>query len=92
MTIFNFIESKVLRWWCDNFYLYVLLFFQEIPVKQMKSHIVEAHKMQDYKFRCNLCPKRFDKKSAIKKHYRHVYKDSMYLGVTVTFLLYLRRF
>jgi uncharacterized Zn-finger protein len=36
----------------------------------MKTHIVEAHKMQDYKYQCNICPKRFDVKSAIRKHYR----------------------
>jgi hypothetical protein len=37
----------------------------------MKSHVVEAHKMQGYKYQCDVCTKRFEVKSAIRKHYRH---------------------
>jgi hypothetical protein len=48
-------------------------------VKQMKSHVVEAHKMQGYKYQCDVCTKRFEVKSAIRKHYRHDDTENMRL-------------
>jgi len=56
---------------CNTHHLIILpQFCQEVPVKQMKSHVVEAHKMQGYKYQCDVCTKRFEVKSAIRKHYR----------------------
>jgi predicted nucleic acid-binding Zn ribbon protein len=45
----------------------------------MKSHVVEAHKMQGYKYQCDVCTKRFEVKSAIRKHYRHEDTEHMRL-------------
>ena len=46
--------------------------FQEVPVTQLRSHVVEAHKMQGYKFQCTFCPKRFDTKAHIREHIRYI--------------------
>jgi len=65
---------------CTGIILF-LKFSQEIPVKQMKSHVVEAHKMQGYKYQCDVCTKRFEVKSAIRKHYRHDDTENMTLDI-----------
>jgi hypothetical protein len=36
----------------------------------MKTHVVEAHKMHEYRFQCEQCPKRFNKRADIRNHFR----------------------
>jgi hypothetical protein len=48
---------------------------QEIPTTQLRSHVVEAHKMAAYKYQCDYCPKRFDTKAHIREHVRHGKRD-----------------
>jgi hypothetical protein len=51
------------------------IFWQEIPTTQLRSHVVEAHKMAAYKYQCDYCPKRFDTKAHIREHVRHGKRD-----------------
>lgn len=43
---------------------------QEMPAAQLRSHMVEAHKVANYRFQCDRCSKRFDKRALIRNHYR----------------------
>jgi hypothetical protein len=58
----------------QNWYMYCVILFvnwQEVPTQQMKTHVVEAHKMHEYRFQCDQCPKRFNKRADIRNHYRY---------------------
>jgi len=41
-----------------------------VPETQLRTHIVQAHKMHSYKYPCDFCPKRLDTKAHIRAHIR----------------------
>jgi hypothetical protein len=45
---------------------------QDVLETQLRSHVVQAHKMADYRFQCEYCPKRLDTKQHMRNHVRFV--------------------
>ena len=41
-----------------------------MAASQLRSHVLEVHKMADYRYQCDRCHKRFDKRAVIRNHYR----------------------
>lgn len=42
-----------------------------VPETQLRTHIVQAHKMHSYKYPCDFCPKRLDTKAHIRAQETH---------------------
>jgi hypothetical protein len=45
---------------------------QDVLETQLRSHVVQTHKMADYRFQCEYCPKRLDTKQHMRNHVRFV--------------------
>jgi hypothetical protein len=41
-----------------------------MPAGELRAHVIESHKMAEYRYQCDRCNKRFDKRTVIRNHYR----------------------
>jgi hypothetical protein len=53
---------------------------QDVLETQLRSHVVQAHKMADYRFQCEYCPKRLDTKQHMRNHVRFVKNNFVLLS------------